>query len=161
MRPTLSGPGRLLCTAALALSLHLPVLAAPSAAPAATPTVAPRTLYLTIIGGRTWVRWGKVGERPPELRSDFPGGDTPAAAGMSIDDAPDAAIPDPLDDTPATLAGDGPRPLGPAPQQCPATLPAGSGQPEADALRREAGCRYLSSCEVGTGRCTWFYQGRG
>jgi hypothetical protein len=117
------------------------------------------TLFLTIVGSETWKVWGPVGDRPPRIRwPGRPGYPTSAAvtAGQ-VDTAAPAAI-SPVSFEPAVLAP-GERPYGPAPQECPRTLPPGSDQGLADSLRRASGCRYLSSCDA-TNQCTWFYQGR-
>jgi hypothetical protein len=42
---------------------------------------------------------------------------------------------------------------------CPWTLGPEAGQSMADQLRDLYGCRYLSSCQMQTGMCTWHYQG--
>lgn len=42
---------------------------------------------------------------------------------------------------------------------CPWTLGPETGQSMADQLRNLYGCRYLSTCQVQTGMCTWHYQG--
>jgi hypothetical protein len=139
----------------------VPVAAVSSAEPEVIAQQAPdreTVLFLTIVGEQTHYHWGHAGDRPPRIDqfNNRPGGTN--VAGTLIDDplptqsaAAEAPEPDygPLE-----------RPLGPAPQECPRTLPAGSDQSTADALWASSRCRYLSSCTL-ENECTWHYQGRG
>lgn len=127
------------------------------------------TLFLTIIGDRTYVSWGRAGDRPPRI-DELPSGSSagPADQHPSVEPLTDSSIltpqaaPNTSEPIEPTYGGNElERPFGPAPQECPRTLPAGSDQSTADELRRSSGCRYLSSCTVDSGECTWHYQGRG
>jgi hypothetical protein len=115
-------------------------------------------LFLTIIGDQTFYHWGRAGDRPPRIdQLDSSSGGIDAAGALANDPPPAAAAA-----TVAPATDDGPveRPLGPAPQECPRTLPPGSNQSTADALWASSRCRYLSSCTL-ENECTWHYQGRG
>lgn len=126
------------------------------------------TLFLTIIGDRTYVSWGRAGDRPPRI-DELPGASAgPATQRPGLEPLTDSSIltpqaaPDTSEPVEPTYGGNElERPFGPAPQECPRTLPPGSDQSTADELRRSSGCRYLSSCAVDSGECTWHYQGRG
>lgn len=122
------------------------------------------TMFLTIIGNQTFVAWGYAGDRPPryDVGADGVALATSRAvesvavqpgAGRVIEQAPAALLQ-------AEMNSPDFRPLGPAPLDCPRTLPAGSDQATADALRSQFGCRYLASCATDT-ECAWYYQGRG
>lgn len=139
-----------------------------SAPPAEPPVAAPdeeQTLYLTIVGDKVYRVMGPVSGRPPRL-DQLPG---LTNLQRTVDRDPAGVMPDQPgegvviadSESPAPVLGPGERPLGPAPQECPRTLPPGSDQATADGLRRQSGCRYLSSCTADTNECTFYYQGRG
>ncbi len=118
-----------------------------------------RVLFLTIIGEHTYYHWGRAGDRPPRIDNlgrVEDAGHWAATDGAVEDDAGVA-------DATAADSGEVEMDYGPAPQECPRTLPAGSTQATADALRNSSGCRYLSTCSVENDveQCTWHYQGRG
>ncbi len=135
-----------------------------SAIPAPVDPGEEQTLYLTIVGDKVYRLMGPVSGRPPRIdelpgladrqRSSqpVPGKDLPVKPGAGFIIA-DYEQPAPLSPTE--------RPLGPAPQECPRTLPPGTDQATVDGLRRQSGCRYLSSCTADTNECTFYYQGRG
>lgn len=132
------------------------------------PAVEPQgeqTLYLTIVGDKVYRQMGPVSGRPPRIDQLTMSGaarNSPAAdKGGGIPVQPGAGFVLADYEPPAPLLNPGERPLGPAPQECPRTLPPGSDQATADGLRRQSGCQYLSSCSVDTNECTFFYQGRG
>jgi len=119
------------------------------------------TLFLTIVGDQTDYRWGRAGDRPPRIdgrAAASRGGWLAAVSAAEADAGVSAAATAGADEYDGLES-----PYGPAPQECPRTLPAGSTQTTADELRGSSGCRYLSSCSVenDTEQCTWFYQGRG
>lgn len=124
-----------------------------------------QTLYLTIVGDKVYRVMGPVSGRPPRFEQ-LPGLGNSQRSGSG-----DAADPVPArpgagfviaDSEPAAPPlGPDERPLGPAPQECPRTLPPGTDQATVDGLRRQSGCRYLSSCTADTNECTFYYQGRG
>jgi hypothetical protein len=143
-----------------------PEAPAPKVTPDRTATGKP-VLFLTIVGKEVYLTWGREGDRPPRVdalgepvsvAADL-AGDAGAVAETSGETTIAAAVAPAAEPTYGGTDPDN-RPFGPAPQQCPRTLPAGSTQATADALRGEAGCRYLSSCDS-DGSCTWYYQGRG
>jgi hypothetical protein len=76
---------------------------------------------------------------------------TPERGRLTTDSNP--AGPRPVDEAPATDNRPWPQP------GCPWTLGPEAGQSMADQLRDLYGCRYLSSCYVQDGQCTWHYQG--
>jgi hypothetical protein len=115
-------------------------------------------LFVTIAGDRTWYHWGHAGDRPPRIE-DGVASPRPALSGQA-DAGADVAPAEVVAGNSGDYGGND-RPYGPPPQECPRTLPAGSSQAEADALRNSSGCRYLSSCVAETQECTWYYQGRG
>lgn len=118
------------------------------------------TLFLTIVGNQTYSSWGQAGDRPPPVDSmTAAAGDTGPAAIDQGDDWTSAGS----NGSPvfADAGGEVENPLGAAPQTCPRTLPPGSDQSTADALRNQYSCRYLSSCDVLTQQCSWYYQGQG
>jgi hypothetical protein len=115
--------------------------------------LAERVMFLTIVGSETFIHWGRIGDRPP--RVDASGALAFAAASPGAE-APATAVTETSD---ASVYGGSERPYGPAPQECPRTLPPGSDQRTADDLKRQAGCRYLSSCDA-ENQCSWYYQGR-
>jgi hypothetical protein len=123
-----------------------------------------QTLYLTIVGDKVYRQMGPVSGRPPRIdqltmsvdRHSSPA--TDQGGGVPVQPGAGFVIADYEQPAPPLNAGE--PPLGPAPQECPRTLPAGSDQAMADSLRRQSGCRYLSSCSVDN-ECTFFYQGRG
>lgn len=131
----------------------------PAAFAASGPGERAPVLFITIVGDRTWYHWGRAGDRPPRIDALGP----PVAEANYA--GPVAEAPEP---SPVVSAGEGPnpdyggteRPYGPAPQECPRTLPPGSTQATADGLKASSSCRYLSTCTP-EGECTWFYQGRG
>jgi hypothetical protein len=124
-----------------------------------------QTLYLTIIGENVYRLMGPVSGRPPRIDqlSGLVSGQRPSSGGMGgpSPDQPGAGFVIADHEPPAAPLGPDERPLGPAPPECPRTLPAGTDQATVDGLRRQSGCRYLSSCTVDTNECTFFYQGRG
>lgn len=134
----------------------------------ATPAQGTRdTMFLTIIGDQTFITWGAAGDRPPRfdvegaqagsrpaLASSSPAITAQPGAGFVIEDRAAAVLQ-------AEMTNPDFRPEGPAPPECPRTLPPGSDQATADALRSQAGCRYLSSCSADSNECSWYYQGRG
>lgn len=141
--------------------------AARQAQASAPPTIelqGEQTLYLTIVGDKVYRQMGPVSGRPPridQLTMSVDGRSGPAAdQGGGVPVQPGAGFVLADYESPAPPLNPGERPLGPAPQECPRTLPAGSDQATADGLRRQSGCRYLSSCSVDN-ECTFFYQGRG
>lgn len=124
-------------------------------------------LFLTIVGERTYLHWGHPGDRPPRV-DDLAAADprqlhttNPGRAGQADSAAAPASLSAAAPGTEPSYGGDDPtrRPFGPAPQECPRTLPPGSDAGTAEALLAQSGCRYLSSCED-DGNCTWYYQGR-
>ncbi len=126
------------------------------ATPAATAVEVPlaeRVMFLTIVGSETFIHWGRIGDRPPRI--DASGAPAFAAASFAAEE-PATAITETSD---ASVYGGNERPYGPAPQECPRTLPPGSDQRTADDLKRQSGCRYLSSCDA-ENQCSWYYQGR-
>lgn len=151
-----------------------PAAAAPGAAAYAAPSLpgarpgeddagSSATMYLTIVGDQTVVSYGPAGQRTARLddlvtnrgapaRPDDAGG-AAASDDFPVDGDVDGAQMAAEDSTPADM--------GPEPQQCPRTLPAGSTQADADQLRGLYSCRYLSGCRIGDGQCTFYYQGRG
>lgn len=156
--------------AALALIAAVPevVTAAPSAAMTAPAEDADSwVLFITIVGEHTYLHWGHPGDRPPridDLAATDPRQLHSTAAGNTQSPRMDpavVAVDISSSGTEPTYGGDDPgqRPFGPAPQECPHTLPAGSDAGTAEALLEQSGCRYLSSCE-NDGSCTWHYQGR-
>jgi hypothetical protein len=124
-----------------------------------------QTLYLTIIGDKVFRMMGPVSGRPPRIDELGLAGmqtiRTAPGGNLQADVRPGAGYVIADHEQPAVALTPDERPLGPAPQECPRTLPPGSTQETADGLRRQAGCRYLGSCEVGSSNCTFFYQGRG
>jgi len=122
------------------------------------------TLYLTIVGDKVYRVMGPVSGRPPRVD------ELPGLAGRSSVSTPAPASTAPVRpgagfviaeyEQAAPPLGPGERPLGPAPQECPRTLPPGTDQATVDGLRRQSGCRYLSSCTADTNECTFYYQGR-
>jgi hypothetical protein len=115
-------------------------------------------LFLTIVGEQTHYHWGQAGDRPPRIdQLDSPSGGIDAAGALVADPLPAPAA---AAVAPEADYGLVERPLGPAPQECPRTLPPGSDQSTADALWASSRCRYLSSCTL-ENECTWHYQGRG
>lgn len=142
-----------------------PRQAAEASLPVAVDPNEEQTLYLTIVGDKIHRVMGPVSGRPPRID------ELPALAsaelGAPVDTPGSVSDPPGVDVVVAELEqvapslAPGERPLGPAPQECPRTLPPGSDQATADGLRRQSGCRYLSSCTVDTNECTFFYQGRG
>jgi hypothetical protein len=123
-----------------------------------------QTLYLTIVGDRVYRLVGPVSGRPPRidqlpaLASAQRRPEPATGASARVQPGAGFVIAD-YEQTP--LLGPDERPLGPAPQECPRTLPPGTDQATVDGLRRQSGCRYLSSCTVDTNECTFYYQGRG
>jgi hypothetical protein len=115
-------------------------------------------LFLTIIGDQTYYHWGRAGDRPPriDILAAGDGGPPVTEPVESTADSLSAAA-----DGSADANGGIETPYGPAPQECPRTLPPGSSQATADSLRSQSGCRYLSSCSADNQECTWYYQGRG
>jgi hypothetical protein len=114
------------------------------------------TLFITIVGDQTYYHWGRAGDRPPRIDpiTGDPGREAvPEVVAVEVDMPATETLAATIDD------GEVENPYGPPPQECPATLPAGSSQADADALRDSSRCRYLSSCDGEN--CTWFYQGRG
>jgi hypothetical protein len=133
--------------------------------PAAVDPDEEQTLYLTIVGDQIYRVMGPVNGRPPRI-DQLPGrviGEerTGAGPGSTIRGLPGAGFVIADQEPAAPPLSPDERPLGPAPQECPRTLPPGSDQATADGLRRQSGCRYLSSCSADTNECTFFYQGRG
>jgi hypothetical protein len=125
-----------------------------------------RVLFLTIVGDQTYLQWGRVGDRPPRIDAISPGSQLVAVAENL---PPDAGLVAVEEDSGVNTAmaintdyGGVERPYGPAPQECPRTLPPGSDHVTADTLLRQSGCRYLSTCsmENDVEECTWYYQGR-
>jgi hypothetical protein len=141
------------------------VVTAMTALPAALDEDEEQTLYLTIVGDKVYRVMGPVSGRPPRMEQ------LPGLANSQRSGSGDAAGPVPdqpgagfviADSQPAAPPlGPEERPLGPAPQECPRTLPPGTDQATVDGLRRQSGCRYLSSCTADTNQCTFYYQGRG
>lgn len=127
---------------------------------AAGPVAGADTLFLTIVGNQTYSSWGQAGDRPPAVDSmtAAAGASSPAAIEQGDDWSGSGSSNDPVF---AGAGGEVENPLGEAPQTCPRTLPPGSNQSTADALRNQYSCRYLSSCSVETQQCTWHYQGAG
>ena len=112
-------------------------------------------LFVTIIGDQTYYHWGRVGDRPPRIDGFAVNGSPAATDAVAVaTQTLSAAVSE-------NATGAAENPYGPAPQECPRTLPPGSSQATADSLRASSGCRYLSSCSVDNQECTWFYQGRG
>jgi hypothetical protein len=124
-----------------------------------------QTLYLTIVGDKVYRVMGPVSGRPPrvdQLTTAVDGRSRIVANnGGVVPDRPGAGFVIADSEPPAPVLGPEERPLGPAPQECPRTLPPGTDQATVDVLRRQSGCRYLSSCTADTNECTFFYQGRG
>jgi len=124
-----------------------------------------QTLYLTIVGDKVYRVMGPVSGRPPRIEQlTAPGAGQGLAAASSsgvVAERPGAGFVIADSEPPAPVLGPDERPMGPAPQECPRTLPPGTDQATVDGLRRQSGCRYLSSCTADTNECTFFYQGRG
>lgn len=123
-----------------------------------------QTLYLTIVGDQVYRVMGPVSGRPPRI-DELPGlanrqGRSQPVPGKDVPVQPGAGFVIADFEQPVPLGPDE-RPLGPAPQECPRTLPPGTDQATVDGLRRQSGCRYLSSCTADTNECTFYYQGRG
>lgn len=118
------------------------------------------TMYLTIVGDQRYVTYGLAGQRTARV-DDLPQGTRTPRSQWEEPVAEDPIEPGYTD--PQAVSGKTPADTlpGPAPQQCPRTLPPGSTQGTADGLRDQFGCRYLSSCRIEDGVCTWFYQGQG
>jgi len=139
--------------------------AAPIGSPAAVDPQEEQTLYLTIVGDRVYRVMGPVSGRPPRVEEMMTSADgqsrTAAATTGVVADLPGAGFVIADSEPPAPVLGPEERPMGPAPQECPRTLPPGTDQATVDGLRRQSGCRYLSSCTADTNECTFFYQGRG
>lgn len=151
-------------------SSEAPAIEAVAASEAAPPgnrddSAGEQTLFLTIIGDKVYRMMGPANGRPPRIDQLTAASAQPVRSAPEnrarIDVRPGAGYVIADYEQPAVALGLGERPLGPAPQECPRTLPAGSTQATADGLKRQAGCRYLSSCAVDSGECTFFYQGRG
>ncbi len=141
------------------------VAAGGGAADVATPAPADHaagaaTLFLTIVGNQTYSSWGQAGDRPPPVdgMTSAAGGNSPAAIDQGVDWSSSGSNGGSVF---ADASGEVENPLGEAPQTCPRTLPPGSNQATADALRNQYSCRYLSGCDAFTQQCTWFYQGTG
>lgn len=138
--------------------------AAAISSPAALDPQEEQTLYLTIVGDKVYRVMGPVSGRPPridQLTAPVQGQNRPAASPGVAADRPGAGFVIADAEPPPPVLGPDERPMGPAPQECPRTLPPGTDQATVDGLRRQSGCRYLSSCTADTNECTFFYQGRG
>ena len=130
----------------------------------AGPVAGADTLFLTIVGDQTFTSWGRAGDRPPPvdgMTAAAGGAGTTATDQLDDGSGPGSSGGSALEEAVADAGGAVENPLGEAPQVCPRTLPPGSNQSTADALRNQYSCRYLSGCDVLTQQCTWFYQGQG